>query len=674
MRRRGSALNVLAMAMLSLVVALTVGVRAASAQATTKRIAGQDRYGTMDALVREDFSSSDWAIVATAESFPDALSAAPLAGARVAPVILTSSSALSPQARDLVLDLSVKHVVIMGGESAVSSAVEASLSSLGVTCERIAGADRAQTSVRAFGATRSAGSASNTVIVATGSNFADALAIGPYAWRSASPILLADASGRLAPEAVAAVRADASVSRVVLVGGTAVVSDEVRGQLGDAYTYVRLAGPDRFRTAAEVARWSCENGLSWSSVAVVTGTGFADALSAAAPLGRSATPLLLVSDAATSEIRGKASSIGTCYVIGGTAVVSEAQARAVGDALAGATAVSSPVSTSSTTTSYSGSSSGTSYGSRLFAGPSLWGGYATGPVWAQPTWQPQGGGQATQPSRVDVETQSIGLEGVGNARQLGGYVGEGGRRVKDGVLLRTAALGGPTEADIARLTDTYHLATVLDFRMKEREVDPNPDPQIEGVRNINILILDTDALAREAQGLSPEDQKAMAEGGMARMRVLMKLGFIGDGMYVHFLSHDVGKRGYAQMFRELLALPEGRSLLFHCTQGKDRTGCAAMLILSALGVDEETIMADYMLTNEFNADLIAEQRQQLLDSGVSEADLDGIMIARDQVFPQTMTNALDWMKENYGSVRGYITSELGVTDAEIAQLQDKFLE
>jgi protein-tyrosine phosphatase len=145
-------------------------------------------------------------------------------------------------------------------------------------------------------------------------------------------------------------------------------------------------------------------------------------------------------------------------------------------------------------------------------------------------------------------------------------------------------------------------------------------------------------------------------------------------MYVHFLSHDVGKRGYAQMFRELLALPEGTSLLFHCTQGKDRTGCAAMLILSALGVDEETIMADYMLTNEFNADLIAEQRQQLLDAGVAEEDLDGIMIVRDQVFPQTMRNALDWMKENYGSVRGYITQELGVTDAEIAQLQDKFLE
>ena len=285
----------------------------------------------------------------------------------------------------------------------------------------------------------------------------------------------------------------------------------------------------------------------------------------------------------------------------------------------------------------------------------------------------QAQGQDEAPLSEAAERQSMGLEGVGNARQLVGYVGEGGRKVKDAVLLRTAALGGATEDDIRRLAEDYHLGEIVDLRMT-REIEKSPELVMDGVKNVNLLIIDEEALARESQKLSPEDQAAMAESGMKRMRVLMKLGFIGDKMYVHFLSHDVGKRGYAQMFRELLALPEGTSLLFHCTQGKDRTGCAAMLILSALGVDEETIMADYLLTNEFNAKLIEEQRQQLLDAGVAEEDLDGIMIVRDQVFPQTMTNALDWMKENYGSVRGYITSELGVTDAEIAQLQDKFLE
>lgn len=127
------------------------------------------------------------------------------------------------------------------------------------------------------------------------------------------------------------------------------------------------------------------------------------------------------------------------------------------------------------------------------------------------------------------------------------------------------------------------------------------------------------------------------------------------------------------MFQELLELPEGTSLLFHCTQGKDRTGCAAMLILSALGVDEDTIMSDYLLTNEFNADLIAQERQELLAAGVKEDELDDVMMLRDQVFPQVMNNALDWLKKEYGSVEGYIVQELGVTKEQIGQLQDRFL-
>lgn len=272
-----------------------------------------------------------------------------------------------------------------------------------------------------------------------------------------------------------------------------------------------------------------------------------------------------------------------------------------------------------------------------------------------------------------AEKQSIKLEGVGNARQLGGYAGADGKHVKDGVLLRTAALGEATEADIARLKDTYHLAETIDLRT-DSELEFDPELQIDGVKGLNIHILDEEAMAKGIESLTPEEQEMMVSDNMVeKLKPIMKLGIVGDQMYVNFLSHDAGKHGYAQMFKELLALPEGKSLLFHCTQGKDRTGCAAMLILSALGVDEETIMSDYMLTNEFNAELIAKERQEMLDAGVKESELDDVMIARDQVFSQTMTNVLDWLKKEYGSPMGYITKELGVTEEQIAQLRAKFL-
>ena len=145
-------------------------------------------------------------------------------------------------------------------------------------------------------------------------------------------------------------------------------------------------------------------------------------------------------------------------------------------------------------------------------------------------------------------------------------------------------------------------------------------------------------------------------------------------MYVDILSSDAGKAGYSRLFRALRELPDDRAILFHCSQGKDRTGCGAMLILFALGVDEETIMADFLLTNEYNAALIAEEREYLIENGATEDEVDAFMKTMDQVSPEFMENAIQWMNETYGSPLGYITRELGVTEAEIHELREKLLE
>ena len=99
-----------------------------------------------------------------------------------------------------------------------------------------------------------------------------------------------------------------------------------------------------------------------------------------------------------------------------------------------------------------------------------------------------------------------------------------------------------------------------------------------------------------------------------------------------------------------------------------------MLILSALGVDENTIMDDFLLTNTFNAELIESERQMLTEQGYSGEELDKLMKAMDEVDPQYMTNILGWLKENYGSVVGYITQELGVTEEQLETLRAKYLE
>lgn len=271
--------------------------------------------------------------------------------------------------------------------------------------------------------------------------------------------------------------------------------------------------------------------------------------------------------------------------------------------------------------------------------------------------------------------QSIGLTSVGNARELGSYQTADGRTVKRGVFLRTAKLSEAAEADIRRLREDYHLSVVLDLRTTD-EIETEPDPEIPGVRNLHLGVLDETRFdEKKGEGSAPRDDEGFKAGDkIDRIIIAVREGLVSDQMYVEFLSGEAGKAAYAQMFREIIDLPGGEALLFHCSQGKDRTGCAAMLILSALGVDEETILEDFILTNTFNAELIESQRRMLEERGYEGEELEKLMTAMDAVNPQYMLIALEWMKENYGSALGYITRELSVSEAEIEQLRNKYLE
>ena len=276
-----------------------------------------------------------------------------------------------------------------------------------------------------------------------------------------------------------------------------------------------------------------------------------------------------------------------------------------------------------------------------------------------------------------VETQGIGLTGIGNARELGGYVAEDGRTVRHGVLLRSAKPADATAEDLAKLRETYHLTVLADFR-SDSEAAQAPDPKIDGVTNRWLPIMDAELTAKRsvamAENLAAKGTDYRSADSLTLLTAAADAGFINDRMYIEFLDGTEGKAGYRALFEELLSLPEGQSLLFHCTQGKDRTGVAAMLILSALGVDEDTILRDYLLTNEFNAQKIAAERKMLTQAGFPLEKIDLYLCAMDQVNAGFMRNALDWMRENYGSPEGYLTAELNLNAEKLALLRDKFLE
>lgn len=280
--------------------------------------------------------------------------------------------------------------------------------------------------------------------------------------------------------------------------------------------------------------------------------------------------------------------------------------------------------------------------------------------------------------------QSIGLTGIQNARELGGYKTDNGKRVKKGVLLRTAKLSTGTADDLRRLREDFHLAKIVDFRSDEEvngypetmsfagNSEPDPDPEIEGAEYFHLSVLDI--MNMYAQ-MSQKVDLSTIKDFISMLETSIRLGIIGENMYIGFLEEPLGRQSYSRFFRELLSLDEGRSILFHCTQGKDRTGVAAMLILSVLGVPEETVISDYMLTNRFNAQRIEGERRMLEKTGkIPPEKIDVFLMAMDKVSENTMKNVIGHLKDKYGSAENYVTQVLGVTEAEIEALKNKFLE
>ncbi len=180
---------------------------------------------------------------------------------------------------------------------------------------------------------------------------------------------------------------------------------------------------------------------------------------------------------------------------------------------------------------------------------------------------------------LDNLPQAIPLDGASNLRDLGGYQASDGRRVRFGVLYRSATLANLTERDVATVAG-LGLRTVVDFR-GVAEAAKNPSRLPEGAERVQLAI-------EPLIGASLADlmRREMATGEDV-------VGLLGQA-YVEYATTWLHRyRG----LMELLLEPGRHALLFHCSAGKDRTGMGAALLLLALGVPMQTVVADYVATD-----------------------------------------------------------------------------
>lgn len=254
------------------------------------RLAGSDRYATSARISALAFSGGARTVyIASGSDFPDALSAASLAGAAGGPLLLVERSAIPAPILSELRRLNPDRIVVAGGSGVVSDSVLTSLRSIAPRVARISGADRYATSrALALDAYSTGGAA--VVYLATGEGYADALAAGPAAAAAKAPVLLVQGSRSAIDRTTLTTLRALGTTRIVVVGGTGAVSAGIATSLGaEGFALTRLAGADRYATAALIAESSFPNA---SASYLATGSGFADALSGGAAAGARGAPLL----------------------------------------------------------------------------------------------------------------------------------------------------------------------------------------------------------------------------------------------------------------------------------------------------------------------------------------------------------------------------------------------
>ena len=290
------------------------------------RLSGTDRYATAAAISKATFVPGvPYLFVATGRGFPDALPGGALAAQLGAPLLLVSTSSIPTPTLNEIKRLKPTDIYVLGGPAVVAEAVLQQLRSydhptVGATY-RLAGGDRFATAAAISSAAFAPGV--DNVFIATGMNFPDALAGAPASAALGGPLLLVTATST--PTATRNELSRLKPKRIVILGGTAVVSSTVAAQL-DAYTtgpVSRWSGADRYATAAAIATQAFP---SAGSVFVANGLNFPDALAGGPSAGAFGAPLVLTAPGSLpTASRQQLTRLKPVrvFILGGSSVVSE---------------------------------------------------------------------------------------------------------------------------------------------------------------------------------------------------------------------------------------------------------------------------------------------------------------------------------------------------------------
>lgn len=251
-------------------------------------------------------------------------------------------------------------------------------------------------------------------------------------------------------------------------------------------------------------------------------------------------------------------------------------------------------------------------------------------------------------SDANTGEDMVRLASADNFRDVAGfgYPTADGGTVRTGVFFRSNELG-LTDEDAAAIGD-LGITAIYDLR-DSHEIEAHPDAAVPGTTWEHL----------EVKGIPMEQVTTLANRDVATETM--------REVYRTFVRHPGAREAFGGLLRRLATTQGGQ--LFHCTAGKDRTGWSSALVLHLAGVDRETILTDYLLTNTVStatrAKYLGMVREHLGEDKVEVYER--VMVA-DADYLQA---AYDAVSAEYGDLDHYLNDGLGLTRNELSAMRDR---
>lgn len=251
------------------------------------------------------------------------------------------------------------------------------------------------------------------------------------------------------------------------------------------------------------------------------------------------------------------------------------------------------------------------------------------------------------------------FERIANFRDMGGHTTGDGRRLAPGRLLRAGHLADASEADVSKL-ETFGLRRVFDFRTAADIEQEGHDRLTSQAENVLLPMPDPakGADIRELMiGSTVDDLDGIFGNGKAeKMMIESAAGLVRE------------RREPYSLFLKALAKPDHVPALFHCSAGKDRAGWAGSVVLLSLGVEEDQVIEQYLLSNRAGDEIIARQAENGNDFW-HEALAPLVGVRKEYI-----QSSLDAVADDWGDFDNYLHNGLEVTEEEREALRQNLLE